>query len=73
MVSAKERKKEKSRVERILRIQGMDYDEWIDAKHKEILDEQKDFLDSLIDKGLDSEVEARQKEANNANSSNDSY
>lgn len=73
MLSAKERKKQKSRVERILRIQGLDYDEWIDIKHKEILDEQQDFLDSLIDKALDSEIEARQKEGSNTDSSNDSY
>ena len=70
MLSAKERKKQKSRVERILRIQGLDYDEWIDIKHKEILDEQQDFLDSLIDKALDSEIEARQKEGSNTDSSN---
>jgi hypothetical protein len=73
MLSAKERKKQKSRVERILRIQGLDYDEWIDIKHKEILVEQEDFLDSLIDKALDSEIEARQKEGSNTDSSNDSY
>lgn len=73
MVSAKERKKQKSRVEKILRIQGLDYDEWIDVKHKEILDEQQEFLDSLVDKGLDSEIEAQQKAENNTNSNNDSY
>lgn len=67
MLSVKERKKQKARVERILRIQGLEYDEWVDAKHKEILDEQQDFLDSLIDKALDTEIEARQKEANNSN------
>ena len=73
MLSAKERKKQKSRVERILRIQGLDYDEWIDLKHKEVLVEQEDFLESLIDKALDSEIEARQKEGSNTDSTNDSY
>ena len=73
MLSAKERKKQKSRVERILRIQGLDYDEWIDLKHKEVLVEQEDFLESLIDKALDSEIEARQKEGSNTDSTNDPY
>lgn len=71
MVSAKERKKQKSRVEKILMIQGLEYDEWIDAKHKEILDEKQDFLDTLTDKALDSEIEARKKD--NSHSNNDTY
>ena len=35
--TVKERKEEKLLVEQLLRIEGIDYDEWLDGLHQEIL------------------------------------
>ena len=65
--SAKERKEQKGRVELLLRIEGLDYDEWLDKMHQEVEDKNKSLTDSLVEKGLEQLL----REKNNQNTNHD--
>ena len=44
MAISKEQKKRKAFAEKILRVKGVDYDEWLDERHKEIVNGNDDLL-----------------------------
>jgi hypothetical protein len=53
VAASKEQKLSKSFAEKLLRIQGIDYDDWLDQKHKEIINENQSLMMSLLDSKLD--------------------
>lgn len=55
MKTAKDRKEDKLTVEQVLRIEGIDYDEWLDGLHEEILN--RSSTKDLMRKALQSYVE----------------
>ena len=67
MASAKERKEQKSRVELLLRIEGIDYDEWLDKMHQEVELKNKPLTDSLVEKGLEQLLRERNNQNSNQN------
>ena len=44
MAISKEQKKRKAFAEKILRVKGVDYDEWLDTQHKKIIEGSEDIL-----------------------------
>lgn len=72
MRTAKERKEDKLTVEQILRIEGIDYDEWLDGLHQEILN--RSSTKDLMRKALQSYVEGSEKNnKGNTDSNENSY
>ena len=55
MKTAKDRKEDKLTVEQVLRIEGIDYDEWLDGLHEEILN--RSSTKDLMRKALQNYVE----------------
>lgn len=51
-MATKEQKQTKIFAEKLLRIQGLDYDEWLDQKHQEVINENQGFIMELVDSQL---------------------
>lgn len=49
MAASKEQKKRKAFAEKLLRVKGVDYDEWLDEKHQEIIEGSDDLLSDALD------------------------
>lgn len=69
MAASKEQKKRKAFAEKLLRVKGVDYDEWLDEKHQEIIE----GSDDLLSDALDMLLETSSKKSTSQSSDSASY
>jgi hypothetical protein len=74
ILATKEEKQRKQFAEKLLRIKGVDYDKWLDEKHKTVIQENQDLvmmaLESVLDNGSnqDSSTSDNKNSVNTSNS-----
>lgn len=68
MKTAKDRKEDKLTVEQVLRIEGIDYDEWLDGLHEEILN--RSSTKDLMRKALQNYVEGTKNNTTDSKENN---
>ena len=52
-MATKEEKQRKQFAEKLLRIKGVDYDEWLDEKHRTVIQENQDLVMMALEVVLD--------------------
>lgn len=55
-LSKREQKQRKEYVEKLLRIKGIDYDDWLDGQHEKVIGENLDLMISIASKVLGEEI-----------------
>ena len=64
MAATREQKERKSHAENLLAYNGVDYDEWLDEKHQEVIEEGIPLLMDLLKKERKAAVNAGQSSHN---------
>ena len=67
IAASKEQKQNKSFAEKLLRIKGVDYDEWLDQRHQEIINENQALILEALDSKLNNKPEILASSTNNSN------
>lgn len=52
-MASKEQKSRKQFAEKLLRIKGINYDEWLDSKHQEVIQENQDVVMQALEMALE--------------------
>lgn len=66
-MASKEQKQTKSFAEKLLRIKGVDYEEWLDQRHQEIINENQSLILEALDSKLNKKNESLISSSNNSN------
>ena len=62
-VASKEQRQRKQFAEMLLRVQGVEYDDWLDEKHRAVIEENQE----LVMKGLQAMMNSKTSETSNHN------
>lgn len=60
-LASKEQRQRKQFVEILLRVQGIEYDDWLDEKHRAVIEENQE----LVIQGLQAMIDSKSSETNN--------
>ncbi|WP_050182269.1 hypothetical protein [Domibacillus robiginosus] len=56
-MATKEQKNRKQFAEKLLRVKGLNYDEWLDSKHQEVIQDNQDVVMQALEMALGTNVD----------------
>jgi hypothetical protein len=70
-LATKEQKNRKQFAEKLLRVKGLNYDEWLDSKHQEVIQDNQDVVMQALEMALGTNVDNPSNDAVDEDNSSD--
>lgn len=70
-MATKEQKNRKQFAEKLLRVKGLNYDEWLDSKHQEVIQDNQDVVMQALEMALGTNVDNPSNDAVDEDNSSD--
>ncbi|WNS78839.1 hypothetical protein RRU94_02520 [Domibacillus sp. DTU_2020_1001157_1_SI_ALB_TIR_016] len=67
-MATKEQKNRKQFAEKLLRVKGLNYDEWLDSKHQEVIQDNQDVVMQALEMALGTNVDNSSNASDNTDS-----
>lgn len=70
-LATKEQKNRKQFAEKLLRVKGLNYDEWLDSKHQEVIQDNQDVVMQALEMALGTNIDNSSNDAVDEDNSSD--
>lgn len=70
-MATKEQKNRKQFAEKLLRVKGLNYEEWLDSKHQEVIQDNQDVVMQALEMALGTSVDAPSDSSSSKDNSSD--